>query len=85
MRHVLILLVFCSCFLSGCLPDIYLIDRQTVLEMEASGDWQELDAQFHTQGLSSGPEALESGVDPIAQRQVLNMTHSDAPPQAKFF
>lgn len=37
------------------LPDIYLIDRHSVMEAEASGDWPQLEKRFQTQGVSAGP------------------------------
>ena len=46
--------------LSGCvnLPDVYLIDRHTVMEEEASGEWPELEARFRQQAVKSGPTNL---------------------------
>lgn len=63
--------------LGACIPDVYLIDRQTVLELEASGDWQELDAQFQKDTLSQGPIPLEETNDTVASRQIFTMTHAD--------
>lgn len=63
--------------LSGCLPDVYLIDRQTVLELEASGDWQELDAKYQAEALSQGPIPLEETTDKVENRQIFSMTHAD--------
>ena len=56
MRLMLLLNVCC---LFGCVPDIYLIDRQTVLELEASVAWPELDQKYRAQVLQSGPIPLE--------------------------
>jgi hypothetical protein len=46
--------------LSGCvsLPDVYLIDRHTVMEEEASGEWPKLEARFRQQAVKSGPTNL---------------------------
>jgi hypothetical protein len=63
--------------LSACVPDIYLIDRQTVLELEASGQWPELDGKYKAAALRSGPTALESTRDTVENRQVFKMTHDD--------
>jgi hypothetical protein len=62
---------------TGCLPNVYLIDRQTVLELEASGDWQELDEAYQKQGMNPGPQPLESTRDRVDSRQIFSMTHSD--------
>jgi hypothetical protein len=77
MRRLLLTTMFSAFFISGCLPDVYLIDRQTVLELEASGDWEELDQAFQKQALNPGPQPLESTSDLVEQRQIFSMTHSD--------
>lgn len=63
--------------LSGCvsLPDVYLIDRHTVMEEEASGEWPQLESRFRQQAVKSGPTNLAD--EPLKQRkerafQVLN-------------
>lgn len=69
--------------LSACLPDVYLIDRQTVLELEASGDWQELDAKYQAEALSQGPIPLEETNDRVENRQIFSMTHADLEKKAE--
>ena len=46
--------------LSACvsLPDVYLVDRHTVMETEASGEWPQLEKRFKKQSLSKGPVNL---------------------------
>ena len=46
--------------ISACvsLPDVYLIDRHTVMEAEASGEWPELDKRFRQQAVKAGPTPL---------------------------
>lgn len=61
----------------GCSPSIHLIDRQTVLDIEASGDWQELDKKFQEQEVASGPLPLENMKNKGERRKVFGMTHSD--------
>lgn len=63
--------------LSGCVPDIYLIDRQTVLEIEASGTWPELDKKYKDMALRASPTALENTRDTVENRQIFSMTHDD--------
>lgn len=62
---------------AGCSPSIHLIDRQTVLDIEASGDWQELDKKFQDQEVASGPLPLETMKNKGERRKVFGMTHSD--------
>ncbi len=72
-------LVLCGLSLTACVPDIYLIDRQTVLELEASGQWPELDQKYKDMALRSGPTALETTRDNVENRQIFSMTHDDKP------
>jgi hypothetical protein len=62
---------------TSCSPSVYLIDRQTVLELEASGDWKELDETFHKQEMAAGPIPTEKTREKVERRQVFNMTHAD--------
>lgn len=50
-----------SLTLFGCvsLPDVYLIDRHTVMEAEASGEWPQLDQRFRQEAIKPGPTNLE--------------------------
>jgi hypothetical protein len=55
--------------LSACvkIPDVYLIDRHTVMESEASGEWPKLEQRFRQQGVSDGPVDLAK--DPSGRRR----------------
>ena len=74
MRVTLVLL---AGLMTGCVSDIYLIDRQTVLENEASGEWPELDKKFQDASLKPGPISLEKTRDTVERRQIFSMTHGD--------
>ena len=56
----LLMVAFVLVSLSACvnLPDVYLIDRHTVMEEEASGEWPELESRFRQQAVKSGPSNL---------------------------
>jgi hypothetical protein len=66
-------LLITSVALSACvsLPDVYLIDRHTVMETEASGEWPEVDQRFRQQAIKAGPTALEA--DPDSPRKVRSL------------
>ena len=55
--------------LPGCvsLPDVYLIDRQTVMEAEASGEWPQLEARFREAAPRKGPTPLTK--EPSSKRR----------------
>ncbi|MGD8592964.1 MAG: hypothetical protein PVF82_09040 [Gammaproteobacteria bacterium] len=65
----LILCVSALLSLSACvnLPDVYLIDRHTVMEEEASGEWPELESRFRQQAVKSGPTNLAK--EPMERRR----------------
>jgi hypothetical protein len=42
----------------GCSPKIYLIDRQTVLEEEAAGEWPEFEKDLLEKSKSGNPSLL---------------------------
>ncbi|MBC7530765.1 MAG: hypothetical protein H7318_04240 [Oligoflexus sp.] len=77
MRFLSLLALTSTLLLTACVPDIYLIDRQTVLELEASGQWPELDQKYKEAALKPGPAALEKTRDSIESRQIFSMTHDD--------
>lgn len=56
-----ILLILMACIaLPACVsvPNIYLIDRHTVMESEASGEWPALDKRFLKKSIAKGPVDL---------------------------
>jgi hypothetical protein len=63
--------------ITSCSPSIHLIDRQTILELEASGDWQELDQQFQDKELASGPLPVPKVKSDKDRTRLFRMTHSD--------
>lgn len=63
--------------LAACSPSVYLIDRPTVLEVQAAGDWPELDRVLLETAVDSGPAALEQTSEPPEARALLHMTHGD--------
>lgn len=71
------LLLISSVGMMACVPDLYLIDRQTVLELEASGQWPELDRKYKEMAVRSGPAPLESTRDTVESRRIFSMTHDD--------
>lgn len=64
MRNSLHIKIFIiSIFTCSCAPSIYLIDRQTVLEQQASGSWPELDKTFYNEARTINPSELEETKD----------------------
>ncbi|WP_114416606.1 hypothetical protein [Marinospirillum perlucidum] len=76
-----LLLILASLGMTGCanlinsaVPDVYLVDRHTVMEADAAGDWPELEQRLRSD-LNQGPQPL-TGLDNQLQEeaafQVLN-------------
>lgn len=64
----------CANLLSSLVPDVYLVDRHTVMEADAAGDWPELEQRLRTD-IHSGPQAFSGLDDRLEQEpafQVLN-------------
>jgi len=72
-------LFIASVALSACisLPDVYLIDRHTVMEAEASGEWPQVDQRFREQAIKSGPTALEADPDSARKARSLEVLNSE--------
>lgn len=56
MYKFILVIVLCLGF-SACvnLPDVYLIDRHTVMESESSGEWPELEQRLIENKVSAAP------------------------------
>lgn len=64
-----VLLICSALSLSACvsLPDVYLVDRHTVMETEASGEWPKLEQRFRKEALKMG--ATDLAKEPDNQRR----------------
>jgi len=67
--------------LSSCisLPDIYLVDRHTVMEVEASGEWPELEQRFLSNSVNKGPVNLAKEPNEKRQDKAFNMLNGEFP------
>lgn len=58
MKNSLALIfLYLSC-LSACVPNVYLIDRPTLMEEEAAGDWPDLGQTLEKKEVSKHPVPL---------------------------
>ncbi len=55
MKRLLLALPLSCWFFTACTPKIYLMDRHTILEDEAAGEWPDFDAKVHGQAADKGP------------------------------
>ena len=63
------LLAMISSTFSACAPTVYLLDRQTVLEEEAAGEWPSLEASIQKQAHASGPTEFPSVEQSAAKKR----------------
>ncbi|HFE37794.1 MAG TPA: hypothetical protein ENK06_05165 [Gammaproteobacteria bacterium] len=65
--------------LSACvsLPDIYLVDRHTVMEAEASGEWPVLEDRFKAAGVQKGPVNLAKEPGKRRRDDAFNMLNGE--------
>lgn len=70
----------CGNLLNKMVPDIYMVDRHTIMEADAAGDWPALEQRLR-QDVNQGPQPF-SGVDEQLDRQaafrVLNDEYAEA-------
>jgi hypothetical protein len=75
IRNVLLLALLC--FGSSCVPDVYLLDRQTVLEVEAAGDWPELDEEIFQTTRRMGPVSFRGDPENPEKQKLIRLADGD--------
>lgn len=65
----------CSGLLSSAVPDIYLVDRHTVMEADAAGEWPQLEQRLRQQ-LNNGPLPY-AGKENLEQRSGLRVLDAE--------
>ncbi len=77
MKHSLTFIASLVLLANACAPKVYLVDRQTVLEVQSSGDWPELDRAATASAMEPGPKALRKTSDTPDKRAALRVLPSD--------
>ena len=54
---------------TGCTPRVYIIDRPTLLEAEATGEWPELEEAVELRSLSLKPQPLAASEKKVEQKK----------------
>jgi len=74
-------LVFLLLPLGGCvsIPDVYLIDRHTVMEAEAAGEWPELENRFREQNPKLGPTNLSTEPNNARHERAFRVVNGEFP------
>ncbi|MDH5545218.1 MAG: hypothetical protein OEZ43_06475 [Gammaproteobacteria bacterium] len=58
-------------------PDVYLIDRHTVMELEAAGEWPELEQRFSDKALNSGAIDIEDRFSTERKEKVFTLLQGE--------
>ncbi len=69
----------CSGLLNDLVPDVYLVDRHTLMEADAAGEWPELEARLRTQAIQEGSEpyaGISEQLDEQTGFRVLNAEYA---------
>ena len=69
----------CSGLLNNLVPDVYLVDRHTLMEADAAGEWPELEARLRTQAIKEGSEpypGIDEQLDEQAGFRALNAEYA---------
>jgi hypothetical protein len=62
---------------TACSPKIYVIDRQTVLEQEAAGDWPQLERELVGRSMAQGPLPLGKLPPTPRQQRLYNVLNGE--------
>jgi hypothetical protein len=63
--------------LTACAPKIYVIDRHTIMEQEAAGEWPALEDEFTKKGTQKGATFFKEDLDNPAKKRALNVLNGE--------
>lgn len=73
-----LILIFLSTLITSCVsPQIYLIDRQNILEAEAGGEWPELESELLKIGQKEGPTLFVETKNKVKQKKLQNVLNGE--------
>jgi hypothetical protein len=71
-------LAFASMSLSGCAAKVYMLDRQTVLEEEAAGEWPDMETRLKKQAKISGATPFPAVEQSAAKKRRYSVLNGEA-------
>jgi hypothetical protein len=78
LRPVAALLFLASLSLSGCAAKVYMLDRQTVLEEEAAGEWPDMESRLKKQAKVSGATPFPAVEQSAAKKRRYSVLNGEA-------
>lgn len=70
-------LILISALITSCVPDVYIIDRHTVMEEEAAGDWPEFDKIFYQNVKTAGPTGFPEEPETKRKKRVKTVLNGE--------
>ena len=70
-------------FLFACSPKVYLIDRQTVLEDEAAGEWPDFEKELIEKLKAQGPTPFVKTENSIKKERLYQVLNGELTSQAQ--
>lgn len=67
----------CANFISGLVPDVYLVDRRTLMEADAAGEWPDLEQRLQEQAVQTGSTPYAGAQDPLDQQLHLKALNAE--------
>ena len=63
--------------LTACSPKIYVIDRHTIMEEEAAGEWPEFEKELLNRSQAQGPTPFAEIADGAEKSRLYNVLNSE--------
>lgn len=63
--------------LAACSPKVYVIDRQTMLEQDAAGEWPQFEKDLLSRSASQGPTPFGKRPPSLEQRRLYNVLNGE--------
>lgn len=79
---ILLSLSGCANLLNQLVPDVYLVDRHTIMESDAAGDWPALEQRLRS-NIHSGPTPLAGIDEPLDQQPAFQVLNDEYVPHAR--
>lgn len=77
MKHMELVLLLSVGLICGCAPKIFLVDRQTVLEDEAAGEWPNFEKELLERAKTSGATPIEKPPESKKKARVYKLLNGD--------
>jgi hypothetical protein len=64
-------------YLSSCAPQIYVVDRHTIMEEEAAGEWPDVEKEWMGQAKAQGPVRFPKTPESEKKKRLYNTLNGE--------